>query len=248
MEKNKIILFVLPILVLFLISVVSAQTLIAGKIYNSDFSDTISGADVSVFCNGNQINTISLDDGTYAIRFEEDLCAENDDVEVTASKSGFNEKTESSVISKCEDGDCGGNYFTIVNLGLEVKSDEPVDTGGSSSNRRRGSSGGFYLCGNGKCDTGETVNTCPVDCFIKENLDDENEGNTLKLEGDETQTGFSKITGAVVGVVGEGGFVVPLIFILVIVGLLIITLAFKKRVVSKKGLGSGSGSSSDEEK
>ena len=148
MKKNQILLLTLPILVLFLISVVSAQTLVAGKIYNEDFSDTISEADITVICNGNQLITISLDDGTYAVRFEELLCAEDDNVDVTVSKTGFNEKTESGIISKCDNGDCGGNYFTIVNLGLEVKSNEPADNGNTGGSNSGGSGGGFYLCGN----------------------------------------------------------------------------------------------------
>ena len=46
-------LMLIVLMLVFSVGVISAKTLIAGKIYNADFTDTISGADVMVNCNGN---------------------------------------------------------------------------------------------------------------------------------------------------------------------------------------------------
>ena len=79
---------------LFLISLcavgVLGKTLVAGNIYNSDYSNTVVGAKVSVSCEHNTkktiINTTSLSGGTYNVVFREMPmeCTYNDLVNVTA--------------------------------------------------------------------------------------------------------------------------------------------------------------------
>ncbi|MFC1682128.1 hypothetical protein ACFL0X_00755 [Nanoarchaeota archaeon] len=68
-------LVVMAFLVLLLAGLASASTLVAGKIYNSDYSDTIEEAYVKVSCqHGEELNvleTISLWDGSYAVTFPE---------------------------------------------------------------------------------------------------------------------------------------------------------------------------------
>jgi hypothetical protein len=76
-------LVILPMIFVFLFSilgVVSAQTIIAGKIYNSDYSSTVAGANVTVTCNGNVQNTLSLSDGAYSVTY-----GEPEEVEVLAT-------------------------------------------------------------------------------------------------------------------------------------------------------------------
>jgi len=83
---NKI--FVLGILVLLAVSAslagVSAKTMVAGKIYNSDFSDVVEGAEVTVTCNEQSQSRSSEADGTYGVSFYNDDCGVGDSVSVHA--------------------------------------------------------------------------------------------------------------------------------------------------------------------
>ena len=96
MKKLLVLAMLFGILAVLALSLVSAKTLIAGKIYNSDYSDTIAGASVQVTCvHGGASNvraTTSLSDGTYAVTYEEegdDACNNNDEVTVYAEKDGL---------------------------------------------------------------------------------------------------------------------------------------------------------------
>lgn len=231
------------ICVLFIIaislSLVSSQTLIAGKVYNGDFSDTLDGVDVSVACNSYSLNTNTFGDGTYAVRFEENECNGNDSVSVSVSKSGFEGKTGSGVVSKCDDVDCDENYVLIVNLGMKTESAETGSTGSS------GSSGGrYYFCGNGKCDSGESSITCPRDCkvVVKQTTETTKNEETTNTEGatempeeiteviEEPQQEepkirlFSGMTGAVIGTLGTAGVLIAVIFL---VGLIVVAITVK---------------------
>jgi len=87
--------FMFMVLALFLIStisVVSAQTIIAGKIYDSPNFNTANGvanANINVTCNSNVLTTQSLSDGTYAVGFEVEDCPNNSTVTVVAEKNGI---------------------------------------------------------------------------------------------------------------------------------------------------------------
>jgi|SRR3989344_1145901 len=232
--------------ILFL-ALASSQTLIAGKIYNSGFSDTISNADVVVSCNeGASLSTNSFDDGTYVVRFDESACKEGDSVSVRASKPGFVEKTGTGTVSKCEGVDCTDNYVMIINLG--IKTQPPAQTGSSSSSSGGGSNRvvRYYLCGNGKCDSGENVNTCAVDCKKVEPVVQQNStGDIVQLgaakqespeglqlvEGNQTENGqgFGGITKAVIGTIGIAGMIIVIIFLVVVV-----TLAIAVRLVRSR--------------
>ncbi|MCK4649600.1 hypothetical protein KAT36_00045 [Candidatus Pacearchaeota archaeon] len=74
----------------------SAKTLVAGKIYNADYSDVIGGADVTVSCDHNGVvsvgNTISLGDGSYGVEFDEigsNACNNGDFLTVYAEKGSL---------------------------------------------------------------------------------------------------------------------------------------------------------------
>ena len=84
MKKAFVVLPVMIVLMLSLVMVVSAKTLIAGKIYNVDFSDTVKGAYVEVICNNNTIETNSSFDGTYAVTYNETKCDIGDSLSVHA--------------------------------------------------------------------------------------------------------------------------------------------------------------------
>ncbi len=97
---KKIFAFVLGILLIsFSSAVVSAgTTIIAGKIYNSDYSATIGGATVKVTCNGYVNETSSKNDGTYSVTYSENECHEGNVLSVYAYKSGVGENTVSGKI------------------------------------------------------------------------------------------------------------------------------------------------------
>ena len=86
---NKVITSI--ILGMFLVLAVTASvsadtTFIAGKIYNADYSDVISGADVTVTCNGEIIETTSLSDGAYSVTYFGTSCVEGADLTVSGVK------------------------------------------------------------------------------------------------------------------------------------------------------------------
>ena len=198
---------------LALTSIVSAQTLIVGKIYNSDFSATISGADVSINCNGEVLDTNSISDGTYAVRFNDSLCAAGDSFSVSASKDTAT-GSDSGVVNPGTDEDKG-----IVNVAITVPAPNiPVSP---SSGGGGGSGGHYYFCGNGICDTGENSVTCPKDCpveILATSEENETETTSEAPEEQPTQGFFAGITGAVVGVFGTTGSIFAIIFVVLILG------------------------------
>jgi hypothetical protein len=71
---------------------VSAKTMIAGKIYNADYSDIVEGADVTITCNGNVQATTSLSDGAYQVTYNEtgtNSCNNGDSLSVYAEKGSL---------------------------------------------------------------------------------------------------------------------------------------------------------------
>ncbi len=92
---NKTILaLVLVFITMTTITAVSAKTIVAGKIYNSDYTDIISGADVDVTCNDTTLSEVSETDGTYAVSFESEDCPIGSEVTVEATKGDlYGEKT-----------------------------------------------------------------------------------------------------------------------------------------------------------
>jgi len=120
MFKSKVYcIFSVLVFIILSISLTSAQTLVAGKIYNSDYSGNIGEASVIVTCNFNTLNTNSLNDGTYAVRFDVGLCNVDNDVKVTATKDNLAGEGN-GVISVCnENQNCDDGLVSIVNLNLK---------------------------------------------------------------------------------------------------------------------------------
>ena len=103
-------------LLVFSIGAVSAKTVIAGKIYNADFTDTISEADVNVLCNGNTLTAISRSDGSYNVEFDNPTdCEAGDSLTVSAVKGDLY-GSETGII---HDDVFGNNWdLAIVNVPL----------------------------------------------------------------------------------------------------------------------------------
>jgi hypothetical protein len=53
----------------FASAVTAPETIIAGKIYNSDYTAVVPGATVTVTCNGNVLTATSLPDGAYKVKY-----------------------------------------------------------------------------------------------------------------------------------------------------------------------------------
>ena len=100
MKKTSVIIALLLIFSVGTLGVVSAKTLIAGKIYNADFSETVSGAYVEINCNSNILNTTSLSDGAYSMQYLESECKAGNSLSVYASHPSYGFNTKSGIIHK----------------------------------------------------------------------------------------------------------------------------------------------------
>jgi len=251
MKKNKIALFILPILVLFLIGIVSAETLVGGKIYSSDFTNPTANADITISCEHNgqtySRSISSLGDGTYAIEFLETECNETDIVKVTATKGDFSGDSQGT-INECDgSGGCEAAYFVIINV---VMKQTTPDTGGSIS-----PGGGScvynknydWQCSEwGKCIESMQVRSCksynnchntygrPATsraCTVETSTGGENNLTTTSTsEEQETRKG---ITGAITGVFSTGKGIGVLIFIIAVVAIAIFVNVMRKKSLQK---------------
>jgi hypothetical protein len=86
----------LSFLALFLIAsiaMVSAATVIAGKIYDSpnfETANAVGSANINVTCIGNVLYTTSLSDGTYSVTYNDTAnCPDGSTVTVWAEKGGI---------------------------------------------------------------------------------------------------------------------------------------------------------------
>ncbi len=208
--KNYLVysLILLTILALGIVSA-STVTVVVGKVYSSDYSSTISGADVQVTCNSHTLSSTSSSDGTFIVGFSTSDCKKGDNVIGSATK--------------------GGTTYKVDDVTIEVSSQNiPGSNGGSGSrNHNLGVDyGDYYLCGNGVCNTGETPETCPKDCekevIIKEDTNLQLTGNNTN----STESSFLKITGAAAGAIGyigvEETIGLFIFLILLMIGMLII--------------------------
>lgn len=216
--------------ILFSLGFSSANTLIGGKIYNSDFTEVISGADVNVQCGSQTLDTESTGDGAYAVIFDSEDCPLGSEAHVTSSKGSLTDKASSDIYESEDD----GNLIGVINLNLHSIT-TTTTSGGSTSKEKKGT---WFQCGNTVCDSGETYLTCPEDCpenltIETETLEQQKEnitgdtGGSTGIQKEEATAGGSQtpITGAVTGV---GSFwsknSVPII-LLGLVLLLIIVIA-----------------------
>jgi hypothetical protein len=190
--------FVLILSLVLTLGFTSADTLVGGKIYNSDFSEVIGGATVNVDCGSDLLYTTSLSDGTFAVTFDSDSCYSAHEVQVSASKGNLSGEDTSIINNSTED---EGEYVAVANVNLNA----PVSV--RTGNRH----GGFFLCGNTVCDSGETYATCPSDCApvpegntlnpLVAPLDDSGNNNppSTKTQTIQATSSIPGITGAVTG-------------------------------------------------
>lgn len=186
------------------IGVVSAQTIVVGKAYNSDFSQSLEGAYITAKCNGMSNATFSLEDGTYGIGFDEFRCGAGSLITVIAS---YTEHTASASgqARECSGENCSAPFVAVVNLNLVRP---VVDT------PSRGGSGGSSVPLRAP-----VVDENPEEAFVPlaTEAEDETSGN-IDLDVDEAPKGaWGTITGAVVGTLGTGGTIGVIIFIVALI-------------------------------
>ena len=244
--KGKIALFVLPILILFLTGIVSAETLIGGKIYNSYFDSYSEAASVTISCShGGQAyskSTSSVGDGTYAVEFEEGECSIDDSVTVTATKADFSGDSQGT-IKECDgDGECEADYFAIVNV-IMRKITTPSNGGSSGGGSCTYNKDYDWQCGEwGECIDGVQARTCKAynncgnsygrpetskECSVEASVSGENGLTTTS--SDEGQESRGGITGAVIGMFDSASSIGVIIFIIAIVVIAIFVAIMRRR-------------------
>jgi len=235
MKKILTIILAFVLILPLVVNAASAQTLITGKVYDSG-NNGISDALVGVTCHNSILDTITKDDGTYAVRFDVDKCIVGDLIQVSASKGSLSGKDASTVVACDNPSGCeGSEYISVLNVVIKSSSNVNVNANnGGSSNR-------FYFCGNNICDTGESTSTCPKDCplnfpekgvvalGIEENQNSNSgsqEENNIDqgniVQEDENSNVGGGITGALVGFGKTNiGFGTIAVIILLIIAVLI---------------------------
>jgi hypothetical protein len=237
-------------------SFASANTLVGGKIYDSDYSDVIGGANVSVQCGSEILDTASLSDGTYAVVFSNTgSCYASSKVKVIAFKGDLSGGIEAIINNSTEEGE-GEEFFAVPNINLKAPSTPTIPTTPTSGGGGGGITRRIYLCGNGICNSGETSQTCLKDCpiVIEEISENEtstelinlssNTENTSSVDGnlgnEETQNTENShgITGRVIDIFGKtGNIILILVFALFLVIVITVISSIrkrKKRLMSQK--------------
>jgi hypothetical protein len=239
-KANKFMLVgIATFLMVFSLAFASATTLVAGKIYNSDYTELIEGATVTIVCGPSYtINTESLADGTYAINFiTVEGCQLGDKVEVSAFKGSLSGKDTSIIRESQED---GADFVSVSNIGIKSSSSSSGGSGGSKGK------GTWFMCGNTVCDSGETHETCASDCpstvvAVNPTPVEPEETEVLVTEytgGTNSQTNTANLAGITGAVVGDGkGSRLPIILGSFILLLIIIILAMNIAKSVKKGDG-----------
>lgn len=207
MEKTRFaklsLLFLFTILI---VGVASAKVIIAGTVYDGVISNPVGNILVTITCGSTVQTATSQADGAYATTFTAvDYC------------STYN------IVS-------AANSATVIYL---PDGSAPVinNNGGGSSGGSSGTTH-YYQCGNGKCESGETVSTCPKDCSVKTTTTGNTtitEGNGTKADDKKPSTGF--FTGAVTGFVNfaKTGLGMGLLIGLLVIGGSVVFFSVRKR-------------------
>lgn len=246
MRKIKV--YGILFLLILSIAYASAHTLVVGKTYNSDFTQVVSGAVVTATCNSNSLYTDSLTDGSYAIGFEVWQCNGTDAVSISASKTGLSGTGSGNLIVGNNGGNSSIDYISVINILMNpISNPPPSSSSGGSGGGGVGGEVWYYKCGNGVCDNGESMNTCPEDCnpnFVPLSTENnagntsDNETNLSELETEEKISRGAGITGAVIGFAKtKTGIGLIFAIIIIILGIAIMSSKGKKNLPEKKDSG-----------
>lgn len=109
--KKTLVLIFLGLLVISMVSVVSAETFIVGKVYEDNYKTPLGDANVTVTCEGNIRNTLSESDGTYDVEYSVLECGEGETVLVTAEK-GEKFGSETGIVNELK----AEIKFSVINV------------------------------------------------------------------------------------------------------------------------------------
>lgn len=124
MNKTITALILSVLIVASMISLVSATTLITGKIFNHDYTETVAGATVTVTCaHGDETSSTqtvtSLSDGAYGVEFLEEsgqnTCDSEDSLTVSAYHEDYGYGSKTGII---HDNAVGDWDLAVVNVPL----------------------------------------------------------------------------------------------------------------------------------
>jgi len=73
------------------------KTVVGGIIWNSEYTNTVEGAEVTIICNSINKTTTSTNNGTYAVHYDTNNCTLGDTVYVTAIKGNLTGSTTATV-------------------------------------------------------------------------------------------------------------------------------------------------------
>ncbi len=175
--------FVALITLMLTLSIASAQTLITGKVYGNSSDNQVAEATVKITCKETTLTTKTLQDGTYALRFENSLCSLGDTVQASATRGTLTGQTTSKV-TECGT-NCEEDYFSIANIIVKDTSSTTYSSSRGTKQRDDVQPIKWFICGNNICDNGETPDTCSKDCSTTQQTTQEPE-EPPKLQ--ETQT------------------------------------------------------------
>jgi len=118
--KNLFISMFLALCIISTVGMVSASTVISGKIYdgpNFETANGVSGANINVTCGSNVLYTTSQNDGTYSVTYNvTDNCPDTSSVTVWAEKDGFSNSGTGTVHDYTSTG--LDLYIGVVNIAL----------------------------------------------------------------------------------------------------------------------------------
>jgi len=171
--------------IFFFMSLVNAETLVVGKIYNSTIlidENSVADASIKVGCyHGNLTyikETISVSDGTYGVGFNDTECGIGDNVNVTAVKGNL--KGSDLGIVHYE----AGINISVVNVVIKKII---IEKKHKCCHKKKIE---INLCGDFICDSGigEDEFSCPEDCKVEETVKIKNVPvNIIYSKGYETK-------------------------------------------------------------
>ena len=227
---------------LLLAGLASADLVVLGTVYEDGFGNGLSGgASVEVSCAGNSLSKTSGSDGTYAILFSG--CVDGSDLTMSVSKSGRKTFSGVRVLNYSELLNSGTLYSLVTDVVLTKKDASApivyVGGGGGGGNVGSVCKVEFLDCDDiwSDCVDGVQSRNCTSNCGSvtpEERTCEVEEGfSQIELSDEEPmiveeEGFFSGITGAVVGRLGNGGALVSVIFVILIIGSFVF-VKFKKK-------------------
>ncbi len=224
-NKNAFVFAFILLSIVLASSVVSAETytVVAGKVYTSDYTQSLADAKVTIVCGSIKEEPITKNDGTYAAKILSSLCNINSEVAITASKDGYDSSSANVTVTLCDgnaicETDQTENttidYIALANPNLKESAPaQPTSSGGGGSSRRSTGSSVIVI-------TSKNLTNQIVVPEVPENDSAQEEQITLNEDesaADTEESFLSKITGAFAGPGAAGSWIIVIIFLAIVI-------------------------------